>query len=188
MSTSLRVEDKLDGASNFSPWKEQIMLILEVNDLLDLTKPIVTPPTVATQLAEHNKKDAKARILILDAVRDHIILQLSGKKSTKEMWEALTKLYQSDNHNKKMVMRDKLRVTKMFRIDIVATYLTRITQVSDELATIRETIDDHELVRTTLNGFTKSWDVSVARIVARENLPKWECMWDDFFQEEIQRD
>lgn len=48
MSTGLRVEDKLDGASNIGPWKEQIMLILEVNDLLDLTKPTVTPPTDAT--------------------------------------------------------------------------------------------------------------------------------------------
>ena len=50
-----------------------------------------------------------------------------------------------------MVPRDKLRVTKMSKIDTVATYLTRITQVRDELATIRETVDDHELVRTTLN-------------------------------------
>ena len=39
-------------------------------------------------------------------------------------------------------------------------------------------------MRTTLNGFTKSRDVFVARIVARENLPKWECMWDDCIQEE----
>ena len=93
MSYGVRVEDRLDGASNFSPWKEWIMLILEVNDLLDLTKPTVTPPTNATQLAEHNKKDAKARMLILDAVRDHIIPHLLRKKTTIEMWEALIKLY-----------------------------------------------------------------------------------------------
>lgn len=76
----------------------------------------------------------------------------------------------------------------MSGIDIVATYLTWIIQVHDELAAIGETVDDHELVRTTLNGFTKSWDVFVARIVARENLPKWERMWNDFIQEEIQRE
>ena len=68
MLIGLRVEDKLDGASNFSPWKEQIMLILEVNDLLELTKPTITPPLDATLLAEHNKKDAKARMLILDVL------------------------------------------------------------------------------------------------------------------------
>ena len=80
MSIGLRVEDKFDRASNFNPWKERIRLILEVNDLLEVTKPTVTPPTDATQLAEHNKKDAKARMLILDAVRDHIIPHLLGKK------------------------------------------------------------------------------------------------------------
>jgi len=93
MSSDLILEDKLDRASNFSPWKERIMLILEVNDLLELTKPIVTPSTDATQLVKHNKKYAKARMLILDVVRDHIIPHLLWKKSTKEMWEDLPKLY-----------------------------------------------------------------------------------------------
>ena len=119
-------------------------------------------------------------MLILDAVRDHIILHLSGKKSTKEMWEALMKLYQSDNHNRKMVLRDKLKATKMSKKDAIASYLTQITQVLNELAAIVETVDDHELVKIALNGFTKSWDVFVVGIVARENLPKWDCMLDDF--------
>ena len=95
------------------------------------------------------------------------------------MWEALTKLYQSDNHNKKIVLWDKLKATKMSRTYTVATYLTRVTQVCDELVAIGETVDDHELVRTTLNGFTKSWDVFVSGIFAQENIPKWECIWDD---------
>ena len=84
-------------------------LILEVNDLLDFAKTIVTPPIDATLLVEHNNKDAKARIFILHVVRDHIIPHLSWKKTTKKMWEALTKLYQSDNHNRNMVLRDKLK-------------------------------------------------------------------------------
>jgi len=58
-----------------------------------------------------------------------------------------------------MVLRDKIRVPKMSRIDTIAIYLTRITYVDDELEAIGETIDDHDLMRTTLNGFTKSWDV-----------------------------
>ena len=42
-------------------------------------------------------------------------------------------------------------------------------------------------MRTALNGVTKQWVVFVEGIVARENLPKWECLWDDFVQEETQR-
>jgi hypothetical protein len=42
-------------------------------------------------------------------------------------------------------------------------------------------------VRTALNGVTKQWVVFVEGIVARDNLPKWERLWDDFVQEETQR-
>jgi hypothetical protein len=36
------------------------------------------------------------------------------------------------------------------------------------------------LVRTTLNGFTKQWEVFVHGVVAQEKLPDWERLWDDF--------
>lgn len=93
MSTVLRFEDRLDGASNFSPWKEMMALILEVNDLWEFASTTVTPPTDATLLAAHIKKDVNARRIILDVVKDHIIPHLSGKKTAREMREALTKLY-----------------------------------------------------------------------------------------------
>ena len=35
MATSLRLEDRLDGAGNFVPWKARIVLILEENELWD---------------------------------------------------------------------------------------------------------------------------------------------------------
>ena len=33
MATRLRFEDKLDGATNISPWKERIALLLEENEI-----------------------------------------------------------------------------------------------------------------------------------------------------------
>jgi hypothetical protein len=41
------------------------------------------------------------------------------------------------------------------------------------------------LARTTLNGFSKPWEGFVRGIVAREHMPSWERLWDDFVQEEI---
>ena len=35
MATNLRLEDRLDGAGNFAPWKARIVLILEENELWD---------------------------------------------------------------------------------------------------------------------------------------------------------
>jgi hypothetical protein len=39
---SLKVEDKLDGASNFLSWKVRVTLLLEENDLWDIVKNVVT--------------------------------------------------------------------------------------------------------------------------------------------------
>jgi hypothetical protein len=70
-----------------------------------------------------------------------------------------------------MLLREKLRSTKMAKGESVVTYLTKFTQIRDELATVGETVDETGLVRTTLNGFTKQWDVFVRGVVEREKLP-----------------
>lgn len=95
----LRFIDRLEGASNYSPWKERITLVLMENDIWEFANQKLTPSTDATQLADHNKKDVKARRIILDVVKDHVIPHLSGKKTTVDMWWDLTKLYQSDKDN-----------------------------------------------------------------------------------------
>ena len=69
----------------------------------------------------------------------------------------------------------------------VASYLTRITQVRDELGVIREKVEGNQLVQKTLNGATNPWVVFMEAIVARENMPTWDHIWDDFIQEETQR-
>ena len=75
----------------------------------------------------------------------------------------------------------------MTKTNTVSSYLTKITQVRDELAAVGETMQGSELVRIALGGFPKKWEVFVDGIVARENLHGWERLWDDFIQEEIRR-
>ena len=76
MATGLRLEDRLDGARNFVPWKAKLVLILEENELWDevvhntTAIPIVVPPTTdALALPALNKKDIQSRKIILDAVK-----------------------------------------------------------------------------------------------------------------------
>jgi hypothetical protein len=60
-------------------------------------------------------------------VKDHLIPHLSEKKSARDMFVALTNLFQSSNSNRKMVLKEKFRNTKMSRPDTVTNYLTKIT-------------------------------------------------------------
>jgi len=81
----LRFEDKLDGASNFCPWRERISLVLEENGLQEIAEGKVAAPTDLVQLAAHTKKDVKARRILVDGDKEHIIPHLSGKKTMRNM-------------------------------------------------------------------------------------------------------
>jgi hypothetical protein len=87
MAMSLRVEDRLHGAQNFPTWKERMTMALDVNDALEHTRDNAAAPTDVAQLAIWKKGEAKAKSIILDGVKDHVIPHLSGKTTAKDMWK-----------------------------------------------------------------------------------------------------
>jgi len=89
------------------------------------TVPVPVHDPIALDL--HEVKEARAQRILLDGVKDHLIPHLAEKKTAKEMWDALTKLYQSDNQNQKLALRDKLHAIKMVRGESMTSYITRLT-------------------------------------------------------------
>ena len=73
----------------------------------------------------------------------------------------------------------------MLKTKSVTSYLGRFTHIRDELATIREIVDLDFMVRTSLNKFSKPWGSFVQGIIAREVMPTWERLWDDFVHWEL---
>ena len=112
-SVGLRDQDRLDGASNFGVWKARLSLLLEENGIKDYATIGVAVPTDATQLATYKKEDAKARRIILDGVKDHIVPHISELDTAKKMWDAILNLYQNATTNRKMILREKLKNTRM---------------------------------------------------------------------------
>jgi hypothetical protein len=91
MATCLRVEDRLDGAANFSSWKARIVLLFQENELWDIVEGTVATLVVAIStdpaaLTAFTKKDIKAKRILFDAVKDHIIPHVSSKTYVHEMW------------------------------------------------------------------------------------------------------
>ena len=77
-----------------------------------------------------------------------------------------------------MVLHENLRNTNITKADMVTSYLTKITQLRDELATLGEIIPDDQLNRIALTSFPMRWDVFVDAILAREHLRDWVRMCD----------
>ena len=80
VATYLRFEDRLDSASNFLSWKVRVTLLLEEDDLWDIVKNVATP-IYPHELVAHNKRIVKAKRMILDAIKDHLIPHVFEKKT-----------------------------------------------------------------------------------------------------------
>jgi hypothetical protein len=175
-------EDRLVGTSNWFLWKARIVFVLDDLELWDIVEAhvVVPPATAPILLAEFRKRNNNAKRTICDSVRDRIIPHLTRKAWAYEMWASLCKLYQSYNENRKMVLHDLLRGIRMLQDESITSFLGQYTQIRDELGAVGEVVEPNSMVRTTLNSFTKPWGPFVHGIVAREVMPTWERMWDDF--------
>ena len=70
------------------------------------------------------------------------------------MYDELSRMYEGKNINRKMNLRTQLKGTKMSKGESVQYYFTRISQIKEKLSSIGDTLDEDELVMTTLNGLT----------------------------------
>lgn len=78
-----RYEDRMECASNYNLWNARVTLVMLENGLWEFANTIVTPPTDPKDLDAHNLKDVKAKKIILEVVKGHLIPH--KKKSTKAM-------------------------------------------------------------------------------------------------------
>ena len=85
----MKVEDHLDKATDFISWKSRVLLILVENDLLNLVNEKVTGPEVEEDKSHWRRSDARARRILVDSVMDHLVPQISQKKTTRKMFKTL---------------------------------------------------------------------------------------------------
>jgi hypothetical protein len=127
--SQMHVEDRLAGASNWLPWKARMVFVLEDIEIWDIVEAVVPPIPVTTPIlmAEFRKRNNKAKRIIFDVVRDHIIPHMTGKNCAYEMWASLCKLYKRSNENQKMILHDQLRGIHMLKNEMVTSFLSRYT-------------------------------------------------------------
>ena len=90
-----RLEYALEGISNYIAWKDRMEVVLEDNGLKEFIDQEIPKPasTNAQELAEWKKCVVKARRIILQGVRDHVVSILHVKDTSFSMWKTLKDLY-----------------------------------------------------------------------------------------------
>jgi hypothetical protein len=113
MTTSMRVEYRLEGYRNFRSWKHRLQMILDENDLLEHVIVGVPEPDEEEKKTKHKKNEKKTKRIMSDSVKDHVIPHISELQTTRKMYEALNKLYESKDISENLTLRNQLRNMKM---------------------------------------------------------------------------
>ena len=84
MTSSTKLEDKLEGIENFRAWKYRIGLILQENDLDKYVKEEVSEPEEAEAKEKHRKDMIRAQRIIANSIKDHLIPQCLPRRLQKK--------------------------------------------------------------------------------------------------------
>ena len=94
MAPSTKLEDKLEGLEKFLAWKYRIGVILRENGLEKYIKNEIAEPKEDESKENHEQDLIKEMRIIANSIKDHLIPQVSSKKTPKQMYDALSKMYE----------------------------------------------------------------------------------------------
>ena len=83
-----------------------------------------------------------------------------------------------------MTLRNQLKNVKIQNAKTIQSYFTRVSQIKEQLEAIDEEVENAEIMMTTLNGLSRSWDSFIQGICARKKLFKFSRLWEECSQEE----
>ena len=103
MSHHTNIDENIEEVDNFQYWIYRISLVLEENELDSYIQEEV--PVLEGDEAEalHKKNLVMKKWIIADSIKDHLIPQVSSLKTPKAMFDALTKLFEGKNVNRKIL-------------------------------------------------------------------------------------
>lgn len=168
-------------------WKAKILSILDRHCIKTFTLRIVAIPVDPADNEKYDEAMGKAKCIILDGVKDHVVQHIVEKETTKETWDALKMLYQHTSMQRKMLLENQLLSYQMQKGEQIDHFLGWLKEIRDQLTSIRAKPNQEMLVRTALNAVSEEWDTIIESILGRVNLPDWEELWADLRQEEIRR-
>ena len=91
---------------------------------------------------------AKAKCIILDGVKDHVVQHIAKKNTARDMWDTLTTLYQGTSLQIKMLLENQLSSYQMQKGEQIDLFLNRLQGIRDQLTSIGATPNQEFMVRT----------------------------------------
>ena len=106
MSHHTKLDENIERANKFWASKYRISLVLEENELDSYINEKVPVLEGNEYKALKKKKFVMDKRIIANSIKDHLIPQVSSLKTPKAMFDALSKLFEGNNINRKMSLRN----------------------------------------------------------------------------------
>ena len=100
----------------------------------------------------------------MDGIKDHIVPHIVEKKTTNEMWKALTSLYEGKSVQRKIILETQMRSFMMTKGEDMEHFLFRLQSIRDQPTATGAKVEDDVMVRTALNAVTDEWETFVQSI------------------------
>ena len=131
MTKNTKLDEKIEGAEKLRVWKYRIMPIIQENDLDKFVKKEVKEPEEAEAKSKHKMDMIIVKRIIADSIKDNLIPQVSSRETSKEMFDALSGLFEGRNINRKMTPRNQLKNVRAQKSKTMQSYFTRVAQIKD---------------------------------------------------------
>ena len=83
-----------------------------------------------------------------------------------------------------MTLRNHLKSVRAKKLETMQSYFSRVAQIKDQLEAIGDTVEEAEIVMTTLNGLPRDWEAFIRGICSIRKLNKFRKLWEECVQEE----
>ena len=103
-----------------------MVLVLEKNNLEGFIEADIPKLEGEEAKQKHKKSLVKAKRIIVDSIKDRLIPHVSSLKTPKQMFDALSRLYEGNNINRKRTLRTQLKNVKMQDSKSIQSYFTRV--------------------------------------------------------------
>src|ERR1700678_195681 len=196
--TIFKVPKLLADGSNWVTYRDRLRWALSARGLLDnITDSIPEPtnPTVndpppdpsdTAAIAAHTSlnrgyairiekwatAEATVKQCIASTVPDSIFNRIKAKKSAKDVWDAVTEIFEDRSTMVAIDLRLKLQSIKCGENEDVRTHFSKLAEMNERLASYGVTLTDHEYASILVGSLPSIYDPTLSSILAAAKLSK----------------
>ncbi|GKC33375.1 gag-pol polyprotein, partial [Tanacetum coccineum] len=161
MATKFEIE-KFNG-NNFSLWKLKMKAILRKDKCLAA---IGERPAEVTDDSKWDEMDGNAIANLHLALADGVLSSIEEKKSAKEIWDHLARLYEARSLHNKNFLKRKLYALRMTESTSVTEHVNNLNTLFSQLTSLSCKIDSQERAEILLQSLPDSYDQVIINLTS----------------------